>query len=113
MTAAPLEIFYLKIERAQIVEVFGSRSSEQIEQLGERLAGDLTFMSRTIERLERLRIARVQDRLDPRHPVPAPAMNEMTDRVEHRPRGAALISRRPCLRQIAQQRIQRGRRAAQ
>src|SRR5262249_47646350 len=75
MRSTPLEVRWLQVQRAQLVEVPRPDQRKLIEQLTQRFVLALAFLCLTIESLERSRLTEVEDHLRPRHPVASFAVN--------------------------------------
>src|SRR5260370_11461525 len=105
MSSTPLEILLPQIQRAQFVQIFRPQTSKFIQQLPQRLALALSFLSPTIEGLKSLGLAKLQHHPRPRHPIRAFAVNQMANDVERTPGVFTFISARPRFRQITQKRI--------
>jgi hypothetical protein len=108
MLSPPLEIFWLQIQRAQLLQAFRTRPRKFIQQLRKRLALAQLYVPLAIKRLKRPTLAELQDDPRPRSPVRLFAVNQVSDNIEHVPAVAAFISVRPFFWQFAQKRIQRG-----
>src|SRR5580700_5459096 len=106
MASTPNEVLWPQIQRAQFDQVFSTQPSEFIQQLSQRFAFTLAYLSPTIEGLERASLAELKNHLHTRHPVGAFAVNQMADDVERAPSVFTFISGCPCLRQAAQKRIE-------
>src|SRR5947209_18647576 len=113
MFSAPLKVLLPQIQSPQFSKIFRPQSGELIQQLCQRLALTLTFLSPAIERLKSFCLAKLQDHPRPRHPIGALAMNEVPDDIEGGPGILTFIAKRPSFRQIAKKRIERGRSASQ
>src|SRR5258708_20546098 len=74
----------------------------------QRLTVALPDLPRVIKGLRRPARAELHDGCCPLHPVGAFAVNQMADDIEYGPGVFAFIAQRPCVRQIAQKRIESG-----
>src|SRR5580704_6502506 len=101
MSSTPVEVLWAQIQSAQFDQVFATQPREFIQQLFQRFAFTLSYLSPTIERLERASLAKLQNHLCARHPVRALAVNQVADDVERAPGVFTFVSRRPYLRQVA------------
>src|SRR5438874_9743280 len=106
MFSAPLKVLLPQIQSPQFSKIFRPQSGELIQQLCQRLALTLTFLSPAIERLKSFCLAKLQDHPRPRHPIGALAVNEMSEDVERAPGFLAFVTNGPGFRQVAQQRIE-------
>src|SRR5581483_1168199 len=112
MQPAAGKVFWLKGQRAEPGEAFRTRAGEVIQQLRERLALRLRFVSPAVEGIKRPRLAKLQDQPRAGNPVRMLTVDKMGDNLERRKRVLAFVSERPELRKIAKQRIQHGRGAS-
>src|SRR5437764_1493693 len=102
MPSAPLQIRGLQMQRAERHKICGPQRRELVEQVAERLPPAVTCPFEAVERLERPRLAMLEDHLQSRHPVRLLAVNQMTDDVDGAPRVRPFIRERPLVRKITQ-----------
>jgi hypothetical protein len=112
MPATPLEIFPTQIQCPKFFQIFRAPASKFIQQLIHRLASTLLYVSPTIERLERLSLAELQEHSGARHPIRTFGMNQMGNDIEHAPSVFTLIVEGPDFREVTQERIESAGRAS-
>src|SRR5690242_14669361 len=98
MPSAPLEIFRLQIQRTQLVQVFRPQTGKFIQQLSQRLALALSYVSLPIEGVKRPALAKLQNDLRAWDPIRAFAVNQMAYDIEGAPGIFAFILERPGFR---------------
>src|ERR1700733_12202108 len=106
MPSMTLQVLLHQIHCAQLAKVFSPQTGKFIQQLPERLSLALSYLRETVEGLECLRVAELQQHLRPRHPVGSFAVNQVADHIERAPCIVPFILECPRLRQIAQKRIE-------
>src|ERR1700730_15402401 len=113
MVSTPNEVLWAQIQSTQFDQVFTTQPREFIQQLSQRFAFTLSYLSPTIEGLERASLAKLQNHLRARDPVGTFAVNQMADDVERAPGVFTFVSGRPCFRQVTQKRIETSGRATE
>src|SRR5579864_5646141 len=113
VSSTPLEVPWLQIQGSQLVQVLRPQPGEFIQQLAQRLACDLPYVSQAIERLESAGFAELQHRPRARHPIRTLGMNQVADDLEDVPGVLTFITVSPRFGQIAQQPVESSRRAAE
>lgn len=104
--AAEGELLWAEIEGTEFVEIFGANAGEFVEERGKRFVAKFFGAGFTVERLEGLGFAKLENDFDARHPVGAFAIDEMADDIVGGPGVVAFVAEGPCFGEIAEKRIQ-------
>src|SRR5690242_6124800 len=96
-----------------MVKVLPAETGKLVQKLRQLLPPALALLSEPIEAFKGLRFAGIEDAMQPRNPVRALAVNQMTHYIEGAPAIVAFVAGGPRFGQIAQQCVESRRRAAE
>jgi len=98
----------LQVKGAELVEAESADTRELVEELGERFSATLFDMAPSVEFVEGLGFAVVENSTDAEKPVFLVGVNEMADHVRYGEGAFSLIAAGPELGEIAQECIESG-----
>src|SRR5262252_5660211 len=111
MSAFLREVCRAQVESFEGGDIVRAERSEFIEQLFERFAAAVFFLSETVEGIERDGFTVLEDAFRTGHPIGALTDDEVSHDIESAPAIRAFVCRHPPAGQPAEERIQRRRSA--
>jgi hypothetical protein len=118
MKSAEFKISRGEVELPKLDEIPGSQAGEIVEELRKGLPLALALLTQPIEgpegrNLGGMGVATREDQPRTGRPVGALAIREMADDIVYGPGALAFVAVRPCFGEIAEQGVQRARRAGE
>lgn len=111
--AETVKVGRLQIQVGKIAEADGALMGKLFEELRKSLAVNCADVAEPVKGREGLRLAVLEDVARTGKPVRPFAVDEMAHHIMRIPCVRTLVSKRECLRKIAEERGERGRRAAE
>src|SRR5579871_78606 len=106
MLSSPRQVCRLQIQCLQRSQTLASHARKSVQKLLQGFALALFLLCKAVKRIKWPRLAMLQDRPYPRHPVSAVANNQVAHNIESAPRIFPFVAMRPDVGQSAQKRVQ-------
>ena len=113
MPPAAIEVSVGQLQLFQFFEILPAQKGELVEECRQRASLSIRELREAIELIEGARLSVVQDDSCARDPIGAFSVNQVSHDIKGTPGLIAFVRGNPRLRKIAQQRVERRRRASQ